>query len=163
MAFSLRPTDLDYLSNAPCELYHEAIVAAPPEPVFELLTSSERMGEWFPDFVSCTWETPAPHGVGSRREVVLKALRVKERFLAWEAGSRVVIAFEEINLPLVSRLAEDMRVVALDSQRTRVSRRVAYTPTLAMRLVHPLARVVFGRMFAQSLRALADRLAVAGR
>jgi len=90
--------------------------------------------------------------------LVLKGLAVRERLIHWQPSERFVIAFETINVPLVSRLVEDFRVEALAPGRTRASRRVYYTPRLAMRLVHPIARAVFGSMFGRSLAALGERV-----
>lgn len=160
--FAVAPVELDFTERSRYSLDQSAVVAAPPERVFALMADGGRMGEWFHDFVACRWTSAAPHGVGSTREIELAALTVKERFLAWDPGRRLAFRIDAITLPLVSKMIEDMRLEPVDGGRsTRVSWRVHYEPTLLMRLVHPIGRRVFARMFAKSLAGLA-RLAARG-
>src|SRR5262245_28257465 len=74
MWFPLEPTELDFVDRSKHRFENEAVIDAPAERVFELLSDGERMGDWFTDFVACRWTSPGPHGVGSTREIQLKAL-----------------------------------------------------------------------------------------
>jgi uncharacterized protein YndB with AHSA1/START domain len=154
MWFPLEPTELDYLKRAPHRFENEAVIRAPAERVFQLLSEGHSMGSWFQDFVACRWTSQAPHGVGSTREIELKALTVKERFLSWEPGRRLSFAIYAITVPLVRQMVEDLELEPLDDGRTRVRWHAHYTPSLAMRVAHPVGRAVFGKMFRTSLAGL---------
>jgi uncharacterized protein YndB with AHSA1/START domain len=155
MWFALEPTELDYTDRSPHRIETVATIAAPPERVFDILSDAQRMSSWFHDLVGVRWTTPAPHGVGSTREVQLEALTVKERFLSWEPGRRLSFSIYAMTLPLAHRLVEDIQLEADGAGRTRVQWRVHYTPSLLMRLVHPAVRAIFARMFRTSLQQLA--------
>ena len=154
MWFPLAPTELDYIGTAPHRFDNEIVIDAPAERIFELISDGRSMGAWFQDFVACRWTTTAPHGVGSTREVELEALTVKERFLTWEPGRRLAFAIYAITVPLVKRMVEDLRLEPVGDRRTRVLWQVHYTPSLVMRAVHPIGRLVFGKMFQASLAGL---------
>jgi uncharacterized protein YndB with AHSA1/START domain len=155
MWFDLTPTDLTFIERAPFHFDNEAVINASPARVFEILEAAEAQTEWFKDFKDARWLSDPPYGVGSTREVVLKALRVKERFVAWEPGRRMAFSIEAITLPLVSAMLEDLQFEPMGEGRTRFRWRAYYQPTIAMRLVHPIARGVFGGMFSASTSGLA--------
>jgi uncharacterized protein YndB with AHSA1/START domain len=155
MWFDMEPMDVASLDASPFRIENEAIANAPPERVFDVFVSGERQTEWFPDFVACRWTTPAPHGVGATRDIEMKTLTVKERFLIWERGRRVTFSMFGITVPLVKAMAEDVHFEALGDGRTRIVWRVHYSPRLLMRAVHPIARAIFGKMFAGATRGLA--------
>lgn len=161
MWFPLEHQDLRFVDRAPNKLEFTAVVPAPPARVFEILSTAERQREWFQDFVADRWTSPPPHGVGSTREIELKMLSVKERFLAWEEGKRLAFAVDAITIPLVKAMLEDMQLEPSGEGSTRLAWRVYYRPSLAMRLVHPVGRAIFGRMFKASVDGLARYAAVA--
>jgi uncharacterized protein YndB with AHSA1/START domain len=161
MWFDLRRMSLEDAARAPFGFDNRADIAAPPERVFALFADGNGMGRWLQDFVACRWTSPEPHGVGSEREVELALFTVKERFLAWDPGKRIAFSIDAITLPLLAAAVEDLQLAPSASGGTQVRWRVHYAPSLAMRLVHPLARVVFGRLFRNSLAAL-KRLAEQG-
>ncbi len=161
--------ELDFTAHSPERLEFEIVCFAPAERVFEVLTSDREFGEWLEPLAECRWTTPGPHGVGSKREVVLDmlapkgkgradaltALAVKERILAWERGKRFAFAIEALTIPLVRRMVEDMQLERLGPQKTRLRYHVHYEPTLLMRAVHPIAREFFGKMFRDAVARVA--------
>ncbi len=155
MWFALEHNDLSFVDTAPFHLEWTRILEAPPARVFEILATAENQRGWFHDFVEARWTSPAPHGLGSEREVELKLLTVKERFLAWEPAARLCFAVDAITLPLVRAMMEDMRLEPIGEDKTRFVWRVYYRPSLAMRLVHPVGRKIFGDMFEKSIDGLA--------
>jgi uncharacterized protein YndB with AHSA1/START domain len=154
MWFDVESVDLGFTESSPFKLENEAVIRASPERVFEILTTAEGQREWFQDFRADRWTSAPPHGVGSTREIELKLLTVKERFLAWERGKRVAFAITAITIPIVTAMVEDIQLSKLDDERTRLAWRVHYRPALAFRLVHPVARTVFGKMFSASTAGL---------
>ena len=156
MWFPLEPTDLDYTRVSPFRLHYEADVRASAERVFDVFTSDD-MRAWFHDLNAMRWTSAPPHGVGSTRTVEVKPmLAVKERFLAWDRGARVSFAMEAINVPLVKRMLEDFRLVARGPASCGIDYTIHYTPTRAMLAVHPVARMVFGKMFTDVVRRISE-------
>lgn len=158
MWFSTTPTELGYCDTSPFLFENVRVVPAPPERVFEVFATGEGQTTWFQDFVACRWTSGEPHGVGTTREIELKMLTVKERFVAWEPGKRLTFSIDAITLPLVRAMMEDLRFEPAGEGKTKVTWRAHYTPAPVMRLFHPIARVIFGRMFAKSLDGLSRYL-----
>jgi len=154
MWFSVNPSDLSYADSSPHRIANVVTIAAPPERVFDLFATGEAQDEWFQDFVACRWTSPEPRAAGATREIELKMLRVKERFLAWERGRRLTFSIDAITLPIVQQMMEDMRFEPIDGGNTRLVWHVHYTPSAFMRPVHPVARAIFGRMFQRSAEGL---------
>jgi uncharacterized protein YndB with AHSA1/START domain len=146
---------MTFADHSPYRFENEVLIDASPQRVFDIVANAEQQDRWFQDWVTHRWTSPEPHGVGATREVQLKVLSVKERFLVWEPGRRIAFTITAITLPLVRRMVEDMRFEP-EGDRTRLRWTAHYAPTLLMRAVHPVARLVFGRMFAASTRGLAD-------
>ena len=154
--YTLESTDLNFPAKAPFHFITEAEIPASPEDVFDALASSSWT-EWFPDFQSVEWLTPPPHGVGSRREVHLKTLAARETFLAFERGKRYSFSIDKVTLPLVDAMMEDIQLESLDQgKKTYLKYHVHYKPKTLMRPIHPLARMIFGRMFKQATQGLKE-------
>lgn len=154
MWFDTAPTELDFTTSSPARLVFDALVEAPPKRVFEIFAKGEKQETWFADFKACRWTSPEPHTVGTTREIQLKLLTVKERFVAWEPGVRLTFSIDAITLPIVKRMMEDMQFEAVGEKGTRLVWTVHYEPALIMRPFHPIAKMVFGKMFRTSLDGL---------
>lgn len=159
MWFAVEAQDLGFTKSSPYVLENEAIIDASPARVFETFATAENQTTWFQDFVACRWTSSAPHGVGSEREIELKLLTVKERFLVWEPGKRLTFAIFGSTLPMVDGMVEDMLFEPHAQGKTRMTWRVHYTPKLFMRPAHPILRLVFGKMFKASTKGVASYLA----
>lgn len=151
--FALRPIDLGYAETAPCHILNEVELPIPPEQLWDLLAST-AWPEWFVDFISVTWLSPPPRGLGSRRMAVLKTARAIERFVAWDRGQRLAFGLDEVSVPLVKAMMEDMRLSPLPNGGCRLSYYVFYTPNLLMKLLHPLIRAFYTSMFRRSVAHL---------
>jgi uncharacterized protein YndB with AHSA1/START domain len=154
MWFQVSPAEISYTQSSPFQIQNETVIHAPPDRVFEILTDGTKQHEWFKDFVACRWTSAPPYGVGSTREIELKTLTVKERFLAWDPGKRLSFCIYAITQPLVSEMVEDLQLEPASNGSTRLRWTAHYTPTLLMRAVHPIARMKFGAMFKASLEEL---------
>jgi hypothetical protein len=155
MWFRTDPTDLSFVDRSPKRLSFESAIYAPAERIFDVFTSDD-VGAWLPDFESLEWTSPGPHGVGSTRIMRLKTIAVKERFLVWERGRRVTFAIEAQSVPLLTRMIEDFQLEPMGPRHTRVRYDIHYAPRLLARPIHPIARLFFGRMFREALRAIGD-------
>jgi uncharacterized protein YndB with AHSA1/START domain len=155
MWFDMDPVPLEFTLSSPYQIETVTRIEATPERVFDILSTGERQVEWFQDFVENRWTTPT-RGVGAEREVELKLLTVKERFLAWDRGSRLAFHIYATTLPFTAAAIEDMTLAPEDGGKsTRFTWRVHYRPTLLARLVHPLVRMIFSRLFRLSAEGLA--------
>lgn len=151
--FALSQIDLDYCQTAPYQILNEVDLPISPEATWDLLAST-AWPEWFVDFVSVTWLSEPPYGVGSQRKAVLKTATAVERFVAWDRGHRLAFGLDAVSLPLVKAMMEDMRLSPGPDGGTHLSYYVFYTPNLLMKLLHPLIRAFYQRMFRQSIRNL---------
>jgi hypothetical protein len=129
---------------------NEAVLPLDAARAFELIASSDELGAWLQDFVSCTWTTPPPYGVGSTRDVKLKLFSVTERFVAWQPGQRLAFTMTATTLPVFSRALEDLQLTPLAPDRTRLRWTAHYDVPAWGRLVHPVMRPVFDQILARS-------------
>lgn len=155
MWFDIQRSELEYCDVSPFTLEHKRTIVARPERVFDVFANGEGQERWFHDFRECRWTSEEPRGVGSTREIELAMLTVRERFLVWDRGQRITFSIDAITLPIVRAMVEDMHFAPSGDDGTEITWRVHYTPAPAMRIVHPIARAVFGRMFRLSLEGLA--------
>lgn len=129
-------------------------IDAPAEQVFPLLTG-ERFEEWLTDLKGMRWTSAAPHGVGSTRDVHLRALSVQERVLAWDEGARFGFVIEAISIPIVRWMTEDMRLEPRGEGACTFHYVVRYEPARWARPLTPLLRPVFAKMFRQAAENVA--------
>jgi uncharacterized protein YndB with AHSA1/START domain len=155
MWFEVEPAPLRFIETSPYRFENTAVLDAPPARVFEIWATGEGQAEWFQDFKSIRWTTPEPYGVGSERVVELKALAVKERFLVWEPGKRMAFCMYAVTLPLLKAMVEDLTFEPEGEGKTRFTWRAHYDPSLLTRLIHPIVRMIFSKLFANSTRGLA--------
>ena len=155
MWFNVDAADLDFTERSPFRFENEAVVRCSPERLFDIWATGEAQERWFKDLRAIRWTSPEPHGVGATREVELATLTVKERFLAWDRGKRMAFQIYAITLPLVDAMVEDLQFTPLDGGRTRMIWRAHYRPALVMRLLHPLVRWNFSKLFSATCKDLA--------
>jgi Polyketide cyclase / dehydrase and lipid transport len=150
----LAATNLAFADLSPQRFEVETLIYTTPERVFEILTTPEGMDEWLMGFKGARWLSPAPHGVGSVREVYLGPVGFRERFLAWEPGKRLCFVLDEVTVPLVRRLYEDIHLESAGMNTTHLRWLVYYEPSWLFRLMHPAARLLLRRGYAGGLEAL---------
>jgi hypothetical protein len=155
MWFDVEAVPIEYIETAPYRFENVTLIDAPPARVFEIIAKGEAQKVWFQDFVAIRWTTPATAEVGAEREVELKTTTVRERFLVWEPGKRIAFTIYGITLPIVKEMVEDMVLEPVGDHATRLVWKAHYTPTLLMRLVHPIGRMIFGEIFRASSEGLA--------
>lgn len=158
MWFDVHPVGIDYLQRSPFQFRNEAVLNAPAGRVFDVLVEDRDANIWFKDFVACRFTSPPPHGVGTTRDIELKALTVKERFLVYEPGKRLAFCIYASTLPILREMAEDIVLTPLSDNQTRFTWTVHYTPVPWLRPVHSPVRKVFGGMFRETSERLARYL-----
>ena len=154
MWFDVEACGLDFCEQSPHRIVNEAVLAVEPARAFALIASDRELGAWLHDFVACRWTSDPPHGVGSTREVTLKALRVREKFIAWEPGERLTFTFTASTLPVMQRAVEDLQLTQVGPAKTRLRWTVHYELRPWVRPFHVLPRAIFQRLFARSAENL---------
>lgn len=155
MWFDLEPTDLSFAERAPFQFNNQAVINASPARVFEILSLGEEERIWLKDFKSARWTSAPPYGVGSTRELALNLLTIKERFVVWEPGRRLSVSVAAITLPAVTAMLQDLQIEPMAQGKTLLRWVVYYRPTLITRLIHPIARAIFGGIFSSSTAGVA--------
>jgi uncharacterized protein YndB with AHSA1/START domain len=157
MWFNTKPSDVTYTDTAPQRIANVVTINAPPQRVFDIFATADHQDEWMQDFKMCRWTSGEPHDVGATREIELKVLTVKERFLIWEPGKRLMFSVDALTLPIVNQMLEDIRFEPISAgAATRLVWHIYYTPARIATPIHPVARAVFGHMFSASAKKLAQ-------
>jgi len=152
MWFTCVPRDADW--RGPYVLRNEAELDATPDRVFAILADIDQWPRWFSDIRKGTWHTPPPYGPGSRREVVLKTLSVREEFRVWDPGARYAFTMTAATLPLAWSIVEDYHLSALPDGRTRFVWEVSFDLRWMFVPVSSLIRAAFGSMFRNATAGL---------
>jgi uncharacterized protein YndB with AHSA1/START domain len=157
MWFNAKPSDISFIDAAPHRIAAVAEIQASPQEVFDIFATSDHQHIWMKDFVACRWTSEKPHGVGSTRDIELKMLTARERFLIWEPGKRLTFSIDATTIPVTAQSVEDMRFEPIgDGSKTRLVWHVFYAPAPAMIPLHPVFRAVFSHLFTSSAKNLAN-------
>lgn len=130
-----------------------ATIRRPIGDVFAVLTDVERTGSWFPGEVEERWTSPPPHGVGSTRRAVVRAMgRTSE-------NDAVVVAYEPPHLAVMRGLSPEAPFLATlrfaeVGEATRVDVQIELTFHGALRLVGPFFLRWYRRQWEQGLANL---------
>lgn len=134
---------LEFFAAAPVKKALQLNFAHPPEVVFAAIAEDPAgWGRWFPGFSDTGhYVTPAPHGVGSVREMTMRSNTLTETVLAWEESSRWAFYISGGRLPGVRSLAEDYHFEAQPGG-SRLTWTIAMEPAPLARLVAPLLMIL---------------------
>ena len=107
--FTCEAVDLDYLESAPLRLCASVNVNRPPSEVFAALAHDPaNWGEFFPGFDRTgRWQTPGPHGVGSRYTKRFIGITIEESVLVWDEGARLAFRVDSTTAPAFHAWVED--------------------------------------------------------
>jgi hypothetical protein len=159
MWFDVEPSDLGFCESSPHRIQKVATLPCDAQSAFRVISSGADLPKWLEDCVGCRWTSAEPYGVGSTRDVELKMLTVRERFLAWEPGVRLAFTVEATTVPLVKRLLEDLQLVEVRPRETRLTWTLHYEPRWFARPIHPVARRVFDGLIGRSAERLPGYIA----
>lgn len=161
--FALEPADEAFFGSAPHIFTYRKQFAAPPEQVWDSLTSDESLAAWGSSVKSVNWLSPRPLGVGSTREVALAPglVRVHETFFRWEEGRRYSFSVDYASVPSLRRFAEDYLLDPVGEGRTQFTWIVAVEakPAFAVpfKAVAPVLKAAFGRLADDGVKFFAHR------
>lgn len=147
MRFELRPVDAAFFDTAAWRWHNVVELNRPASEVFALFDDAQAWAKWFKGIRQVTWTSPTPHTVGTTRTVVLDTITVWEYFFRWQAPNRISFYMTHTSLPLCKALAEDYWLEDLGNGRCRFTYVVAAEPSALAKLLGPVLRWNFGRMF----------------
>jgi uncharacterized protein YndB with AHSA1/START domain len=153
--FDVEEMGPEFCERSKFKLVNESVMPVSPARAFEIITDGDSMGRWLVDFVACRWTSADHRGVGATREIELKMLTVRERFIVWEPGKRFTFTAWGMTVPLVHKFMEDLQLREIEPNKTLVTWSVHYEPRLLVRPLDPVLRSVFGKLFARSAERLA--------
>jgi uncharacterized protein YndB with AHSA1/START domain len=141
---TLEPVELSFFADAPRKVTTHTFIAAPRERVFAAISGDPAgWGDWFPGFDhSGRWESPAPQGVGSVREVRAFRTDYRETILAWDDGERWAFRVDACGSGMFTAFAEDYRLSDAPGG-TQLSWTVAFRPGRVMKLAAPVTPMAF--------------------
>ncbi|MFT4088748.1 MAG: SRPBCC family protein [Gordonia sp. (in: high G+C Gram-positive bacteria)] len=153
----LVPSTLGDAASMTHHLRTERTVRASADRVFEVLATGENQWEWAQGYRSTTWYDDAPHGTGSVRDIHLRWITVRERFLAWKPGRRFAFSSDAMSIPLARRMIEDIAVEPLDDDACVLRWAVHLDVAAALTpIAGKLVPRVFGPMFEDFAAGLAS-------
>ncbi|MEU2339581.1 SRPBCC family protein [Streptomyces sp. NPDC006654] len=123
MAYQLRREDLGFLDRARFRQTCVRELRAPADALFvQLAERPENWPRWFAPANDVHFEGSPPYGVGSTRCFRLyRAVRARERILAWDPGRRFAYCAYEANMPGVSALVEQWTLASRADTATTVT------------------------------------------
>jgi uncharacterized protein YndB with AHSA1/START domain len=157
VAHRLRTVDLDFLETAPHRFVFETTVPASKESVFGAISDDPSTWTWWPGHDEGRYETPAPHGVGSRRYMRMGDSWYRETILAWKDPTRWAYRVDEGANALLDALVEEW-VVEGDGEQSTVRWTFAVEPAPNLAASFSETKSVIGDMFDQAMANLGARL-----
>ena len=146
--FACEAEDLDYLNKAPLRLFASINVTRPPSEVFAAVAHDPaNWGEFFPGFDrSGRWQTPGPHGVGSRYTKRFIGVMIEESVLVWEEGARLAFHVVGTTAPAFHAWVEDYHFEPDGHGGTLLRVAIGGKPRLAFKLAAPVLQPIFARL-----------------
>lgn len=148
LPYTMTMTSLDQAEALPFRMVTERRLPASPQRVFEVLAEPSTWPHWFTKMTQASW-TEGENKLGALRTVHIQDGLTQiwlEKVVAWEPGRRFSFNTIEGNLPLAKALVEDFQL-SPDGDGCRFVWTVHYRPTWMVRILHPLVRMLFRKMF----------------
>lgn len=138
--FACEPVGLEFFSTAPHRLDAVVKISRPPTEVFAAFAHDPaNWGEFFPGFDKTgTYDTPRPHGVGSRCTKRILGIRVEETVLAWDEGARFAFRVDSTSAPAFHAWVEDYQFEPDGREGTLLRVAIGGKLRLAVKLVTPV-------------------------
>lgn len=145
---------LEFINQAQVVESNSTILNASARSVFELFSEADKWPRWYPGMNKVTWTSPRPFGVGTTRTVALGPLKAYEHFFLWEEDHRFAFCFTGTNLPFVTTLVEEYKLIVLTENSCEFTYTVAYNPALPVRLTGPIGKATLANVFKRATRSL---------
>lgn len=109
--YPVRRVSPEELRSSPQLLAFEETVKATPSQIFEVFADAGAWSEWVEAITEAKWSSSPPFGRGSTRDVTLKGgIVLREEFVVWEEGERMVFVITAMSLPLFESFAEEYQL-----------------------------------------------------
>jgi len=154
---AVTPQTSEWVDDAPAKITRSLVVNASPSTIWDILVANEEWPEWFPGFRSCEFSTAAPHGVGSVRLLRQDQFRVEERIITWDPGREWGMTVIGMNVPVVSGMAENVRLTPVDGATTEVQWDIGVALRWWSRPLRPFLVGKSDKQLQLALTALAER------
>ncbi|MFE3023014.1 SRPBCC family protein [Nocardia tengchongensis] len=156
MMFALRPSGLGDIDAMRLHLRSDRTVAASAARTFEILATGEGQAGWANGYRATTWYSNA-RAAGSIRDIHLRWITVRERFLAWEPAARFTFGADAMSIPLASRMIEDISFTPIDARHCTLTWQVHLDPAPVLAPVESrFAASMLTPMFEAFAAGLAD-------
>jgi hypothetical protein len=154
---ALIPSRIEDVGAMACHLRFEHAVAAPAARVFQILASGENQRQWAEGYRRTRWYGPQREA-GAVRDIHMRWITVRERFLIWQPGARFTFTCDAMSVPLTRCLIEDIEFSDVSADASRLLWSVHFTPATALRWAAGIARIEasFRPMFAGFATGLAS-------
>jgi uncharacterized protein YndB with AHSA1/START domain len=103
----LRAEGVEFVDRAPRVFVFESVLDAGIEAVWAAISADPVTWTWFPGLRDAAYLSPAPHGVGSTRQVTMSGTVYRETILAWDPPTRWAYRVDECSAPMAEALVED--------------------------------------------------------
>jgi hypothetical protein len=153
----LAPVGLDFLESAPVRFSYAHDLPAPAEAVWSAISADPSTWTWFPGLADAHYDSDPPHGVGTRRSVVMEGIAYRETLLAWDAPSRWAYRVDESSDTTFRALAEDWVMTGTGPTST-LTWTFAVDPQPELAELIQGARDTIGDVFAKAMVSLAAHL-----
>jgi uncharacterized protein YndB with AHSA1/START domain len=157
MANRMRTVDLEFLNAAPHRFVFEATVPASREAVFGAISADPSTWTWWPGHDEGSYETPPPHGVGSRRHMRMGDSWYRETILAWDEPTRWAYRVDESADAVIDALVEEW-IVEGEGSHSKVRWTFAVEPAADFASGFAAAKTMIGDMFDQAMANLSTLL-----
>lgn len=154
----ITPRPPEWVDTAPVRIVVTREVPAPPDQVFAVIADHEAWPTWF----EVLQEVEVPErgeGVGGGRRVHLPGMVFDEEFTEWVPGEVFAFTVTHMSRPLLTSLAERVRLTPVGEGRTRVEYVQGFEPKTWARPLLALARSRMRKGLEQGLDGLAARVA----
>jgi hypothetical protein len=153
MAHQLRREDVGFIDRAPIRVHASLVMGSAPDQVWPFVADASAWTSWFDGMTEAAYISDPPHGVGSRRQVVVKGLRVTEDIVEFDEPHRFAFVVIEANRPGMVAMVE---LVTLDATAngTTVTYQQAIELAWWLRPLAPVVRKALTRAVTTSLAEL---------
>jgi len=160
MNFDLRPEDLSFVDTAPESFVFDALVEAPRAQVFAAISADPSTWTWFPGLSKARYDTPEPHGIGSKRQVHMAGTYYRETMIGWEEPSLWAYRVDASSAPIAHALVESWQMLEHgdDAEHTIVRWTFAIDPKALFKGGKIAASTVMGSLFRKAMANLSEQL-----
>jgi hypothetical protein len=134
---TLKIVDPSFARSAQHTVVVEQTIGSDPARIWAVLSDNATWTTWFPGMTQCITTSAEPTGIGSTRTVKVGPLVADEQFILWETNVIWGFCVTRTNLPVASKMLEQVELVSNRSGGTLVRYTGAFEP-------HTFSRLTFG-------------------